>query len=261
MPERTYRCPICLDLGYVVKGKGEFATAQVCECSAHCEVCGDLGYVMVRTDQGVVAQKCTCTRLRERVKRFNKAMVPARYAEKTLERYRPLTPLQAEIKGYLSRYRDEYLPGSKGVLLWGDTGVGKTHLAVSVVRYLTLEKGISARFVEFFDLLQQIKALFSEGKSGSELMKVLNEVDVLVIDELGKGRGTQWELEVLDQLISARYNSGKTLIATTNYSVKPGIPGGLEERVGKRVMSRLMEMCEFFFVDGPDFRTLQNTSL
>ncbi len=247
-------CPKCLGLGYVVKGEGEFAQAEVCDCSKHCEICGDLGYLIEFKDNYPVAKKCQCTFLKDRIKSFNNAKIPARYALKTIEHYNPQTRLQRDVKDYLLRYRDEFLKGAKGVLLYGGTGVGKTHLVVGLIRYLTLERGFSARFVEFFHLLQEIKAAFSEGLSEADILKPLVLPDILVIDELGKGRGSEWERDVLDSLISDRYNAGKTIFATTNFSVDPADPNGLHERVGKRVMSRLWEMCEFFQVDGPDYR-------
>ena len=88
----------------------------------------------------------------------------------------------------------------------------------------------------------------------------LVETEVLVIDELGKGRSNEWELNILDQLISKRYNASKKTVITTNY-VSSDIARGigeekeiLEERVGERIASRLYEMCEFMHLEGKDYR-------
>jgi len=244
-----------MDLGYLVEKKGEFAQARVCKCSEHCDICDDFGFVIEDVGGVPVSKKCVCRRLRDRIDLFNAARVPARYSDKTLEHYDPRTPRQGEAKAYLMNYRDAFSPNAKGVLLYGPTGVGKTHLVTSTIRYLTLEKGFSAKFVDFFALLQQIRATFTEGGSEAEIIARLDEPQVLVIDELGKGRATEWERTVVDSLIATRYNSGKTVFVTTNYEVdtKNGVPG-LAERVGPRVMSRLHEMCEFFLIDGDDYR-------
>ncbi|HZA49191.1 MAG TPA: DNA replication protein, partial [Myxococcaceae bacterium] len=114
-----------------------------------------------------------------------------------------------------------------------------------------------------------------------EIIGPLTEVDVLAIDELGKGRGSQFEMETMDELIARRYNAGKTTLFATNYGLLPehkntgsrGAPAGyrntaaeakgagrepelLRERVGERIYSRLCEMCDFIEMplDTPDHR-------
>jgi DNA replication protein DnaC len=100
----------------------------------------------------------------------------------------------------------------------------------------------------------------------------------LAIDELGKGRGSQFELETMDELIARRYNAGRTTLFATNYSLvyelrgpKPGEHRStddlkaasrdsvlLQHRVGERIYSRLCEMCEFIDMpDAPDYRHTQ----
>lgn len=251
---KGYSCPVCMDLGYVISKQGEFSVASVCKCSEHCEICDDFGFTIEVVEGVSVSRKCKCRMLRDRIKLFNAAGIPARYSDKTLERYEAFNSSQGTIKSHLSRYQDAFSPNAKGVLLYGSTGVGKTHLVVSTMRYLALEKGFSVRFVDFFALLQQVKATFTNGGSEDAIIAGLDRADLLVIDELGKGRATEWEKTVVDSLIARRYNSGKTLFITTNYDVKDGRAGGLPERVGMRVMSRLYEMCEFFSIDGDDYR-------
>src|SRR5690606_37380996 len=106
----------------------------------------------------------------------------------------------------------------------------------------------------------------------------LLSVDVLIIDELGKGRNSDWELTILDQLVTGRYKQNKTIIASTNYLLRgsdekrhlfnldleqPGAARGgfspltfesLESRIGKRIYSRLCEMCLFWEINGKDMR-------
>ncbi len=92
------------------------------------------------------------------------------------------------------------------------------------------------------------------------------KVEVLAIDELGKGRNTEFEGTIVDELVSRRYNAGKPILGTTNYEPEaarglaaPNLAGGaapsLPDRVGPRVYSRLEEMCDFVEVPGEDFRT------
>jgi len=134
--------------------------------------------------------------------------------------------------------------------------------------YFTLERGISCRYIEFMQLIFDLKKDFAEGRWESSTLSPLLSVEVLLIDELGKGRNSEWELAVLDELVSSRYNSGRTLLATSNYlpRANPGvavpvtmeggmrIPGTLDERLGDRIFSRLTEMCQFMEIVGDDYR-------
>ena len=100
-------------------------------------------------------------------------------------------------------------------------------------------------------------------------MAPLAEIEVLAIDELGKGRNTPWQLSIIDEIISKRYNRGLTTLFTTNYPLadssrsNPSSGGELREkmtqetlldRVDERIFSRLHEMVDFVEIDAPDYR-------
>jgi len=168
------------------------------------------------------------------------------------------------VSSYLSRYK----PGdvNLGLVLWGDVGRGKTHLLVAMLRELIFQHGVTARFAEFSHLLSDIKAGFDRKEAISSLLDPLVTVDVLAIDELGKGRNTEFELQIIDELISRRYNASRTILATTNYPPGPSQGRGtgdlvaeslpaLVDRVGDRVYSRLTEICDFCQLRGEDYRS------
>ena len=151
-------------------------------------------------------------------------------------------------------------PTKKGFLLMGASGLGKTHLAVGTIAELTLGHGVKCMFKDFFYLLSELKQAYSEGTPENDVILPLVEAEVLVIDELGKGRSSEWELNILDQLISKRYNASRQTLATTNYVTreiareKGDTTEILEARVGERIASRLFEMCEFLYLEGKDYR-------
>ncbi len=273
-------------------GRGSLAFAQVCACGKPCTECGDLGFLRTTREEtfsGKVGPRhyevlvdCAC-RLRERrVSLFNAAQLPAKTAGATFESYRPASSSQAQGRQVVSAFAQRYAPGgeTRGFILSGPVGTGKTHLLSSAQSFLALEKGISAAYVEISLLFATIRRGFNEGKSGGEIIGPLSEVEVLAIDELGKGRGSQFELDTLDELISRRYNARRTTLFATNYSLAPerrsqggarrsgyvdtsrdasgkgGEPELLRERVGERIYSRLCEMCDFieFPPDTPDHR-------
>ena len=263
------RCLWCDGDRYQVGTLDALAVAKRCQCFEICPTCQNRGLRLETTPEGdTFAIACDCRTLDLRIARFNEARIPARFAKANLDGYEDRDGTQKKIKYAYLQYRDDFSPGSRGFLLWGKPGVGKTHLMCALMSYLTLEKGISCRYVEFMQLVFDLKKDFAEGRWESTTVSPLLAVEVLLIDELGKGRNSEWELAVLDELVSSRYNAGKTLLATSNYLPKatPGtnvpitleggmrLPGTLEERLGDRIYSRLTEMCQFVEVKGQDYR-------
>ena len=276
----TPHCPDCKGHpGYVFEAQGERAIAKPCPCIPVCRRCLDTGTVTAIVSGVVRTGRCRCRRVHDRVRLFNAAGIPGRYAHATYGSYtRGLLAHADPSTGYMKTLKDlsewvnAWTPGHEnpGLILHGPVGRGKTHLLVGVVRELILRHGIQVRFVEFTRLLAQLKSGYSEGKSGSSVIDPLVEVPVLAIDELGKGRMTDWELTVIDEVISRRYNAMACTLGSTNFA--PGIATGaapanaavvnatpqtLGDRVGDRVYSRLEETCKFIELVGPDFRHIK----
>ncbi len=168
---------------------------------------------------------------------------------------------------------EEFPEVERGLLLVGRCGVGKTHLAVAILKALVLEKGIQGRFVDEAELLRRLQYSYGPDSPDTEreVMIPLMESQLLVWDDLGTGRPTDWVRETTRMVLNYRYTNRKHTILTTNWPLRassltpvPKRSGEqtLEERIGTRMFSRLMEMCEVREVDGPDARTeIQKPSL
>jgi len=280
LEDYTTKCEACDDHRYVVVEAGDFAKAVRCEaCFKVCPSCDGENYTYFTDDRGYsFVRPCSvCGPLDHRIQTFNHAAIPRKYAHnstfESFERYVPGT--RKEIgnlpKVHLKMYNfaTSFAPGDKGFVLTGVAGNGKTHLLATVVRYLTLEKGIAARFVEFSHLLSELREQFDHNLGESKVLAPVIEIPVLAIDELGKGRNTEWQNSIIDEIISKRYNLGRTTIFTTNYPIDPASASAqaqraeirrtmtqetLRERVGERIYSRLHEMADFIKVDAPDYR-------
>ena len=168
-----------------------------------------------------------------------------------------MTDSQRSAKALARRFVEEYPAVSAGLLITGPVGVGKTHLAVAILAELVDTKGTRGIFCDFTDLIDRIQATFSKNdESSEEVLAPYRDADLLVLDELGSRRPTDWVRDVLYGLLNTRYNRSRITILTTNFSDQPEKPGGetLELRVGSTVRSRLAEMCQLVVLQGPDFR-------
>jgi DNA replication protein DnaC len=226
-----------------------------------CGLCSGTGWESV---EGKGARPCRCRTSERRRQLLGAARIPKRYAECSFENYHPQGPPSSPdflSQAYALRDAkylvDEYPNLDTGLLLMGQCGVGKTHIAISVARGL-INKGLPCLFFDFRDLLKEIQASYNSVSYTSEL-KVLEPVyatEVLILDELGAAKPSDWVLDTMTQIINTRYNDRKMTIFTTNYLDNTANDGEetLTDRIGYRLRSRLYEMCKAVLIRGEDFR-------
>jgi DNA replication protein DnaC len=165
-------------------------------------------------------------------------------------------------------------PGSaeKGLLLMGPSGVGKTHLAAASLKEL-IRRGHAGLFCDYRELLKEIQGSYNPASESTEMgiLEPIRTVEILVLDDLGASKPSDWVRDIVGIVLNARYNERRTTIITTNYVDNPAsdgeatrLPNGklvaavredsLEQRIGSRMRSRLFEMCRTVEVFAPDFR-------
>ena len=221
-----------------------------------CSFCFGSGMEVV---PGKGARRCRCRNEDRRAKLFEASNIPRRHRECSLESYKPATGNASQLLAfnYAFRVTREYPAVDRGLLFIGTVGVGKTHLSVAILRGL-IEKGIACLFYEFGALLKEIQNSYNPISQTSEL-KVLApvfEAEVLVLDELGASKPTDWVRDTMMQIINTRYNDRKLTIFTTNYldGRRAERDETLEDRIGVRLRSRLFEMCKTVQIEGDDYR-------
>jgi len=241
--------------------------------SEPCELCRGTRFTIVEKDGREFAQRCACQAPAGPGAAFDPAArcrIPPRYEHCTLESFEPgnaslsaaLEKALAFCAGYPHLGDDEGL----GLLFSGDNGVGKTHLAVAVLRELCANRGARGQFWDFHELIREIKSSYDPETKTTELqvLEPVVDADVLLLDDLGAWKMTDWMNDTLFYILNSRYMAKRPTVITTNYqdvTREEALAADplrrrefLVERIGQRLRSRLMEMCLVVRVTGSDHR-------
>lgn len=226
------------------------------EESSICQYCFGTGMEVVA---GKGARRCQCRRQNKEANLLEAASIPRRYQGCLLSNYQPAKGNGSQLLALTLSHRlvQEYPTVDRGLLFMGSCGVGKTHLAAAILRGL-IDKGIACLFYELGALLKEIQSSYNPVSQTSEsnVLEPVYETDVLVLDELGATKHTDWVRDTMMQIINARYNDRKLTIFTTNYmdERRSEREDTLEDRTGVRLRSRLYEMSKTVVITGDDYR-------
>lgn len=250
--------------------------------SSECPLCSGTGWKTIEIPgKAKRVTRCDCRILTRAERLLNNAKIPARYEHCTLADF------SADFSGAhrslavarlaAGRFVEEYPLHERGLLLIGPIGTGKTHLAVGIVQELIRSKGVPCLFCDYRDLLKSIIDSYNPTVDTTELeiLRPVLDTEVVVLDELGAVKATQWVWETVSYILNHRYNEKRTTIITTNFADSPS--GNLQgpsrnfsqaelakaasrdetlgDRITDRMRSRLHEMCRIVTLDGIDFRT------
>jgi DNA replication protein DnaC len=241
-----------------------------------CSLCEGTGWKSVSIGSERRVTRCDC-RLQARAQALlAAARIPKRYEHCELSNFESDGPHQQLASSRLAagKFVEEYPLDSTGLLLIGSIGVGKTHLAVGIIKVLILSKGIACLFYDYRELLKQIQNSYNDSVKATELevLRPVFETEVLVLDELGAVKPTEWVWDTVSLILNTRYNDKRTTIITTNFPDDVGQdpyanPASefaraqrstrretLGDRIGERMRSRLHEMCRTIKMEGEDFR-------
>ena len=256
----------------------------------NCPTCEGTGWKLVDVSGVRRASRCDCSLEKHPADLARQARIPPRYEHCTFENYFVRRdPATGQLDTYLEtakrwaeHFVEEY-PVDFGLIFTGPTGVGKTHLAVAVLRELMTRKGVECLFSDFHELLQAIRDSYDPVSETSELrlLQPILEAEVLLLDELVSANPSAWVRERLAYIINARYNQKKVTLITTTLpfgdqgersggksekkqtggKMPSGEPINLERSIdqfGVTLSSRLYEMCKPIEIRAEDFRKAIN---
>jgi DNA replication protein DnaC len=236
--------------------------------AAVCPYCQGTGWKSISNGPDRRVTRCDC-RLQARAQALlAAARIPKRYEHCELSNFEFDGPHRALAPSRMAacKFVEEYPLDNTGLLLIGSIGVGKTHLAVGIIKELIVGKGTPCLFYDYRELLKQIQNSYNDSVKATELdvLRPVFDTEVLVLDELGAVKPTEWVWDTVSLILNTRYNDNRTTIITTNFDDRPaGAIAGprgaareetLGDRIGERMRSRLHEMCRIIKMEGEDFR-------
>jgi DNA replication protein DnaC len=225
-----------------------------------CPLCDDTGWRPFDENGVRRVARCDCWRDSVGQQRLDEARIPKRYVHCTLDNF---TAYNESLVRAVSRARavaDAFPQAQKGLFFEGQPGVGKTHLAVAVLKHVIRRTAARGLFYDTRDLLRIIRSTYDPSIRATEIeiLRPVMQAELLVLDDLGAEKTSEWVDETMNLIVNTRYNERRLTIFTSNYPDIPDDtePNSLVFRIGHRMRSRLHEMCDFEGMDGADYREM-----
>lgn len=223
-----------------------------------CDVCNATGWKTVETNGVSRVTRCECWHQQATDRSIASARIQKRYAHCELSNFKQHTDSQRDAFRKAMRFVEHFPAVERGLLLHGETGVGKTHLAAAILKAVIREKRIQGYFYVTGELLKLVRHTYSTNEAEMDVLKPVLEADLLVLDDLGVEKTSEWVQETLGHVVNIRYSERRPTVITTNLvdSADSTEPRSFLYQLGARTRSRLFEMCDWAHMAGMDSREL-----
>ncbi|MRA74705.1 AAA family ATPase [Bacillus thuringiensis] len=192
---------------------------------------------VVEREEAKIREAQNFAKKREIEKLFSISNLGERFSKSTFESFLDRNGSETAYKVAVKYVKTFKEWNGESLMLWGEPGNGKTHLAAAIVNELS-KKGYIVVFQSVPELLQRIRSTFnSENKENeTQIMRALLECDLLILDDIGAEKTTEWVEEKLFNIIDGRYRKELPTLYTSNLE-----PKELKNQVGKRSYDRMVE--------------------
>ena len=223
-----------------------------------CSICNDTHWKSIEHDGMERVVRCDCWRDDLVSRLMSEARIPPRFARAELDNFEHDMDTQRAAWRKAVAFVEAFPVVDRGLLLYGPHGVGKTHLSVGILKACVRTKGARGFFFETRELLRLVRDTYNRSveETEMEVLKPLLYADLLVLDDLGAERTSEWVQETLGLVVNTRYNARRPTIFTSNLVDSPDNtdPRSFIFQLGARTRSRLIEMCDWIEIQGVDVR-------
>lgn len=225
-----------------------------------CPICDDTGWKALDVDGVRRVVRCDCWKAAVAGTLLNEARIPTRYARCELSNFEQNFDNLRDAYRKAADFAAAFPVVDRGLLFHGAPGVGKTHLATAILKDCIRQKKARGKFYETSELLRLLRETYGTSTRINEMdiLRPVMEAELLVLDDLGQEKTSDWVQETIGLVINTRYASRRPTIITTNLEDGPDSsdPNSFAYRVGLRTRSRLKEMCDWVPMSGVDVREI-----
>jgi DNA replication protein DnaC len=204
-------------------------------------------------------KECSCKPVRSRIERINRLIsssdIDKKFRWRFLSEFHVSTPAENRAKTAAYKIMTDFNNTEKGLYLWGNPGTGKTMLSAIILTELIVRYAVKGKFLKISrNFFGKLRSTFHEGSTlygmSTAIEQELADIDVLVVDDFGIQRDSEWEQETLYNLVDARYEKQRFTIFTSNLNPIDS----MQKLSNGRILSRIREMCRIMELSGKDHR-------